>query len=539
MFTPIATAILFDYAIPDADRGLLVQVGLGLLAAAAGGLTFQLARGFALMRTETLADATTQAAVWDRLLNLPVPFFRQYSTGDLLERVSAISAIRQQLGGTTLQTLFASTVALLNLALLFYYSWQLALVAAALALVTIATTASIGASTLREVRRLQELEGNIFGLMVELLGSVAKLRVAGAEERAFAHWGKQYSQQQKLKLKVQRLTDSLTIFNQVLPALTSALLFAVATISIKTDRGDTGLSTGTFLAFYAAFGIAIAGATGLGDVASNILSAIVLWERVKPILEAVPEVDAQKTDPGQLSGKIALDRVTFSYRGGNSLVLDEVSIHAEPGEFVALVGASGSGKSTVFRLLLGFETPHSGKVCYDGQDLKKLNIHALRRQLGVVLQSSRLNSASIFENIAGSALIGMDEAWEASRQAGLADDIAAMPMQMHTVISEGGSNISGGQRQRLFIARALALKPRILLLDEATSALDNRTQALVTESLNSLQVTRIVIAHRLSTIRSADRIYVFEAGQVVQQGRFEELINSEGLFARLMQRQLA
>jgi ATP-binding cassette subfamily C protein len=234
-----------------------------------------------------------------------------------------------------------------------------------------------------------------------------------------------------------------------------------------------------------------------------------------------------------------MDHITFRYRSDGTLTLDDVSISAEPGDFIAIVGGSGSGKSTIFRLLLGFETPEFGTIYYDGQDLSGLDVDAVRRQLGVVLQNGKLMSASIFENIAGGAQITLDEAWEAARMSGLADDIAAMPMQMHTVISEGGGNISGGQRQRLLIARALALKPRILLFDEATSALDNRTQAIVSESLDKLQVTRIAIAHRLSTIRNAHRIYVLQAGRVVQQGSFEELASQEGLFAQLMARQMA
>jgi ATP-binding cassette subfamily C protein len=216
-----------------------------------------------------------------------------------------------------------------------------------------------------------------------------------------------------------------------------------------------------------------------------------------------------------------------------------VTIQAEAGEFIALVGPSGSGKSTIIRLLLGFETPEQGTIYYDGQDLSGLDISAVRRQLGVVLQNGRINNASIFENISSNALITMDEAWEAARMAGFAEDIQAMPMGMHTVISEGGTNLSGGQRQRLLISRALVLKPRILLFDEATSALDNRTQAIVSESLERLQVTRLVIAHRLSTIRKADHIYVIEAGRVVQQGTFDQLANQEGLFLKLMARQMA
>ncbi len=541
MLTPQATAILIDNAIPDSDRGLLLQVGLGLLVATFATALFRLSQGFAILRVETVSDASTQAAVWDRLLNLPVSFFRQYTTGDLQSRVTSISTIRRQLSGTTLINLISGLFALLNLALLFYYSVKLALVAVAVALVAIVVTTISGVLLVRKFRPLLELQGNIFGQTVQLINGISKLRVAGGEERAFASWSKNYSRQVKLELSTQNVEDAVALFNTVMPTLTSALLFWF-TISLLTEAqtsGESGLTIGTFLAFNTAFGTFIKGATDVSNTVSGALQVVPQWKRAQPILETVPEVNLSKADPGKLMGRITVDHVTFRYRDDGPLTLDDVSIYAEPGEFIALVGGSGSGKSTMFRLLLGFETPKAGTIYYDGQDLSGLDVDAVRRQLGVVLQTGRIMSASIFENLASGAQITLDEAWEAARMAGLADDIAAMPMEMHTVISEGGGNLSGGQWQRLLIARALVLKPRILLFDEATSALDNRTQAIVSESLDKLQVTRMVIAHRLSTIRNAHRIYVLQAGRVVQQGSFEKLASQEGLFAQLMARQMA
>jgi NHLM bacteriocin system ABC transporter ATP-binding protein len=540
MLTPQATAILIDNAIPDAKRGLLVQIALGLLAAAFGGTLFQLAQGFAIMRLETFADSSTQSAVWDRLLNLKASFFRSYSIGDLNARVSAITQIRQQLSSTVLKSIFSSLFSLLNLGLLFYYNVSLAVVASIVALVNVAVTIIFGILTLHKMRPLLELEGQLFGVIVQLINGVAKLQVAGAEVRAFAYWGKQYSHQLKLMLSTQGIEDSLAVIHKVLPALTTAVLFWLATSLLQQSQvqGGAGFSTGTFLAFNAAFGTFIGGATSLSSTVVDVLEVLPLWKRAQPILEAIPEVDSSKADPGKLSGRLVVDHLIFRYRDDGPLTLDDVSISAEPGEFIALVGPSGSGKSTLFRLLLGFDFPESGTIYYDGQDLAGLDIHAVRRQLGVVLQNSRLMSASIFENIASGALITMDEAEEAARASGFAEDIEAMPMGMHTVVSEGGTNLSGGQRQRLLIARALVLKPRILLFDEATSALDNRTQAIVSESLKRLQVTRVAIAHRLSTIRHAHRIYVLQGGRVLQQGSFEQLANQEGLFAQLMVRQM-
>lgn len=535
MLIPQATAVVIDTAIPDANRGLIVQIALGLLAASAGAAVLQFIQGLASLRLQTLSDSYTQAAVWDRLLNLRVSFLRNYATGDLQSRVSAISHMRSLLSGGIMPTLLTSFFALLNLGLLFYYSPTMALVALLVAAVTVVFTTASGVLILRQFRPLLELDGQIFGLMVQLINGVAKLRVAGAQERAFAAWAKKYTQQMQLTRHTQFLADNLGVFNTVMPTLTSVVLFW---FSWKLHLSDAHFSTGTFLAFYVAFGIFISGATNLSDTVIDILEIVTLWKRAQPILQAQPELDLGKTDPGKLLGKVQLERVNFRYRKDGSLNLDNVTITAQPGEFVALVGPSGSGKSTIFRLLLGFEIPESGTVRYDGQDLCGLDLSAIRRQLGVVLQNGRINSASIWENIAGGAVISLDEAWEAAHLAGFADDIQAMPMGMHTVVSEGATNLSGGQRQRLLIARALVLKPKILLFDEATSALDNRTQAIVSTSLEQLKVTRIVVAHRLSTIRHADCIYVIEAGRVVQQGTFAQLTHIDGLFQQLMVRQM-
>ncbi|WP_416669614.1 NHLP bacteriocin export ABC transporter permease/ATPase subunit [Egbenema bharatensis] len=536
MLVPQGTALLVDRAIPYGNSGLLLQVGLGLLAAAFGGASFQLAQAIATLRIESSSDATLQAAVWDRLLKLKTTFFRQYAIGDLNSRVSGIGAIRRKLSGTALQTIFTSFFALLNLGLLFYYSSELANLAIVLALAVLVFTTISGSLLIRKNRPLMEIEGEIFGLMVQLINAVPKLRVAGVEERAFAYWGQKYTQQLQLLRSTQQLEDAVNLFNTVMPTITMVALFWVA--SSLMDGNGTTLSAGTFLAFSVAFGIFISGVTNLSNTLIEVLDVIPLWQRSQPILAAQPEVVEHQANPGRLSGKIHIDRVSFRYREEGVLNLDEVSIEAQPGEFIALVGPSGSGKSTILRLLLGFEAPMSGTVYYDGQDLMGLDVTAVRRQLGVVLQNSRINAGSIFENIAGGALITLDEAWTAAEMSGFADDIRAMPMQMHTLVSEGGTNLSGGQRQRLIIARALALKPQILLFDEATSALDNKTQAIVSHSLDQLKVTRVVIAHRLSTIHHADRIYVLQAGRVVQQGNFEQLVKQPGLFAQLVRRQV-
>ncbi len=540
MVVPQATAVLVDQAIPFGSEGLLFQLGLALLGVAIGRVSFKFAQAVAAMRLETGSDATLQAAVWDRLLKLKTSFFRDYATGDLQSRVSSITAIRRRLSGSVLDAILSGGFALLNLGLLFYYSSRLALLALVVALIVMAVTGISGALLLKKQRPLLELDGALYGLMVQLINGVSKLRMAGAEGRAFAQWSEKYRQQLRLTLSTQRLEDAVDVFNTVMPVFTAIGLFWLATTLVDpTQTTVQGFSTGTFLAFNAAFAIFISGATSLSQTLIEVLDVIPLWMRSQPILTATPEITTQKADPGKLSGTFCVDHVTFRYREDGPLILDDVTVEAKPGEFIALVGPSGSGKSTVMRLLLGFETPQSGTVYFDGQDLSGLDVSAVRRQLGVVLQNGRINAGTIFENISGGALISLDDAWKAAEMAGFADDLRSFPMEMHTVVSEGGGNLSGGQRQRLIIARALALNPKILLLDEATSALDNRTQAIVSESLDQLNVTRVVVAHRLSTIRNADKIYVIKAGRVVQQGSFDELAAQPGTFAELIKRQLA
>ena len=543
LVTPQATMIIMDSAIPDSDRGLLLQIGLGLLVTAVATALFQLTQGFSLLRLETTTDHATQSGVWDRLLNLPVSFFREYTTGDLQSRVSTVSAIRRQLSGRNLVNLVSSLFTLFYLAQLFYYSSELAWLALGSAVVTIVVTTGAGVLLLSKVRPLLEIRGDIFGQTVQLMNGIAKLHIAGAEERAFAAWSKNFARQVKLELSTQAIEDFIILFNTLIPIATSGLLFwfTIRMLDRPQVPGAEAVtfSLGTFLAFNSAFGSFTQGTTLLSNTVTEVLQVIPQWQRTQPILQSVPEIDLTKADPGKLTGRISLDRVTFRYQLDAPLILDNISIEAAPGEFIALVGASGSGKSTILRLLLGFETPQTGSVFYDGQDLAGLDVDAVRRQFGVVLQHGQLTATSIFENIAGSGSVTLDEAWAAARMAGFAEDIEQMPMQMHTMVSEGGGNISGGQRQRLLIARALVHKPRILLFDEATSALDNATQAIVSQSLERLQVTRVVVAHRLSTIQNADRIYVLQHGRLIQQGKFAELAaNTTGLFARLMARQM-
>jgi NHLM bacteriocin system ABC transporter ATP-binding protein len=536
MVPALATGMLFNTVIPGAQRSQLLQMTAVLLACALATALFSLAQGVALLRIEGRAGSSLQAAVWDRLLGLPLSFFRPYTSGDLATRAMSIDAMRQIVSGSTVTALIGSLLALGNFLLMYWYSWRLALWATLVIAVVLAITLTGSALQLRPQREAMKLQSKAAGIVLQLLSSIAKVRVAGVEVAAFALWVRRFSEQRRQQSRARSISNWVSAFNAAVPVVSYLVIFGLALPLVSETHA---LGTGDFLAFLSAFSASTTALLGASLALLATLNTIPLYEQARPILETVPEVDLGKADPGVLTGDIEVQHALFRYAAEGPPVLRDLSCHIQAGEFVAFVGPSGSGKSTLLRLLLGFETVEAGAIYYDGQELAGLDVQAVRRQIGVVLQSGRLMSGDIFTNIVGSAALSLDEAWEAARMAGLAEDLEAMPMGMHTVVSDGATTLSGGQRQRLLIARAIVNRPRILIFDEATSALDNRTQAIVSASLERLQATRIVVAHRLSTVLNADRIFVLERGRLVQTGRYAELIDQPGPFAELARRQIA
>lgn len=537
MAIPLASAHLFDSVFPAADYRQMAQVVAILFIASLVTLLFEATRALAMLRIEGRASSDLQAAVWDRVLKLPVPFFRDYSAGDLATRINGINEIRQALSGTVVSTLISSLFSVLNVFLLFYYSTRLALVALGLVAVAVAFNVVLGAMSVRVMRQSAEAGGKVAGIVLEYLSGIAKLRITGAESRAFANWAAGFAAQKRLAMRAGSLANLSSMFGAAFPVIASAAIFAAIGGLLGQDE-STRLTTGDFIAFNAAWTVFLAGALALVKTGIDMLGIAALYERTRPILETAPEVDPAKPHPGTLLGAIELSNIGFSYAPGAPPVLDDVSLSIKAGEFVALVGSSGSGKSTLLRLMLGFEKPTHGGVYYDSHNLDEVDVGAVRRQLGVVLQGGRLMSGDIFTNIVGSTSLGLNDAWEAAAACGLDQDIKAMPMGMHSLVSDGGGTLSGGQRQRLLIARAIVNKPRIIFFDEATSALDNASQATVSASMEKLRATRVVIAHRLSTIINADRIFVLDKGRIVQCGTYRQLIDQEGLFADLAKRQM-
>ncbi|MGV7030994.1 NHLP bacteriocin export ABC transporter permease/ATPase subunit [Methylobacterium symbioticum] len=530
---PVATGILFETVIPAASRSDLLHLVAGIAALGLGGLVFELARGFLLLRVATLLNTDLEGAVWDRLLRLPAGFFRGHATGDLALRAAAINQMRDAVGGTVIGTLLSAVFSLSSLALILYYEWRLALVAVALALCEIAVMLGVNLRLLDWRRRMLDTEGRLQALSLQLIQGIAKLKVAGAEARGFGRWAPLFIERRDLDLRQHLLSARFSAFGTAFGIAGTGLMIGIVGL------GGLDIGTGRFIAFNAAYGQFMAATLALGGALPALLSLRPLYERAKPVLAATPENLGPRGAAHDLRGAVELADVVFRYQADGPAVLDGVSIHARPGEFIGIVGTSGSGKSTLMRILLGFEQPRSGSVFFDDQDQTGLDLRSVRRQMGVVLQSSRTTGGTVMENVLNGAALTEADAWEALRLAALDGDVRAMPMGLYTYVGEDGGLLSGGQRQRLLIARAVVRRPRILLLDEATSALDNGTQQAVSQGLRQLDATRIVVAHRLSTVQHADRIYVLDAGRVAEQGSYRELLERGGLFATLAYRQIA
>ncbi len=541
-FVPLATGILFDSVIPGAARGQLYQIIMALLAASLAGALFQITRGLAIVRIQGGMNAGLQAALWDRVLELPTTFFSKYTAGELTSRTMGIQAINNILSETVVTSILGGIFAVFNLLLLFYYSPKLALVAMLIVGCGCFVTGWAGKARVRHLKTATALQQKITGIVFQFISGMSKLRITGSETKAYGIWANLFSRQRQVAFKMEQIQNRLEIFNSAYPHLAVMAIFAAYAVLVFGEQTvyDEALSTGEFLAFNAAFGIFIVAAIEMSNGMLSIMTIQPYYENILPILTTLPEADDSRAAPGELQGEIEVSNVCFRYIKDGPLILNDLSIHIKAHQFVAIVGGSGSGKSTLLRLLLGFEHQEAGSIFYDSKELSGIDIRMVRRQIGVVLQNAQLMSGDLLTNIIGASVhLTIDDAWDAARAVGLAEDIEDMPMGMHTVIAEGGGGLSGGQRQRIVIARAIVHKPKILYFDEATSALDNRTQAMVTESLEKLDATRVVIAHRLSTIRNADCIFAIDHGRLMESGTYNELMEQDGYFAKLAKRQIA
>lgn len=530
MFMPRLNNILFSTVITSASMQLLYAVTIFMVCVSISTMLMGAVKALVSARIKTKMEISVQAATMMRILSLPADFFKEYSSGELFMRAQYINQLCNLLVSAGLSTGLTSLFSLIYVLQIFKYAPGLVIPALAVTGATVLLTILSSLMQMKISKRQMELFGKSTGLSYSLITGVQKIKLSGSEKRAFAKWGNLYAKQAQLSYNPPTFIKLNSVLNMAV-SLTGTLVIYYG--AVKTQ-----LSIADYYAFNTAYGMVSGAFMTLAGLALSIAQLKPILEMIKPILDTVPELSADKEVITRLSGSIELNNVSFGYCENMPLVIDDLSLKIRAGQYVAIVGKTGCGKSTLLRLLLGFERPQKGAIYYDGKDLNSIDLKSLRRKMGVVMQNGKLFQGDVYSNIVISApWLTQKEAWEAAELAGIAEDIRHMPMGMNTLISEGTGGISGGQRQRLMIARAIAPKPKILMFDEATSALDNLTQKKVSESLDTLKCTRIVIAHRLSTIRQCDRIIVLDKGKIIEDGNYQELIDKGGYFARLVERQ--
>lgn len=529
-FLPKLNDLLFSDVIVSGSYRGLVAIGIFMVSVSLSALLLTAVKSLLVSRVMNRVGTMVEAATMMRILSLPADFFKNYSSGELANRSRYVRLLVERLLEVVFTTGLTALFSLAYVSQIFTYAPALVAPATFVILSTLIVSVVSAVIQVRITREQMLLANKESGMTYALISGIQKIKLSGAEKRAFARWSRTYGESAKL------LYDP-PVFLKVNTALTMAITLA-GTIAIYYSAARSGVSVAEYYAFSVAYGMVSGAFTMLAGIALTAAQIGPILHLASPILATEPEVAEEKQVVERLMGGVELNNVTFTYNENMPNVLDGVSLKISAGQYVAIVGKTGCGKSTLMRILLGFEKPQRGGVFYDGKDIERMDLKSLRRKIGSVMQSGKLFTGDLYSNIViNNPRLTLDEAWEAAEMAGLADDIRSMPMGMFTLVSEGQGGISGGQRQRLLIARAIAPKPRILMFDEATSALDNVTQKIVSESLAKLKCTRIVIAHRLSTIKECDRIIVLDKGHIIEDGSYDELIRKNGFFAELVERQ--
>jgi len=530
MLLPYITQQIFKVVIPSKNTSLIVPIALFYGGVTVSRTLIGITVALVQSRVNTKINIAVQSAAMMRVLVMPASFFKDYSAGELASRVEYINSLCNMLQSTILSVGLSSLFSLAYITQIFAYSPGLvvpALLVTVLSCVITLVTALLG---MKLAKKSMMLSSKQSGMQYALITGVQKIRLTGAEKRAFGRWANAYAEIARISYD----PPAFLKYSGVLSAAVSSLgTLAIYYYAITTSVGVAG-----YMAFNVSFGMVSGAFTSLFGIVTTLAGIKPTLEMALPLLKTVPEAASGKRIVTKISGNIELSNVSFRYSETMPLILDNLSLKIKAGQYIAIVGQTGCGKSTLLRLLLGFETPDRGAVYYDSKDLGTLDLKSLRRNIGAVMQNGKLMQGDIYANIVVAApWLTLTDAWEAAELAGIAEDIRAMPMGMHTIISEGSGGISGGQKQRLMIARAVAPKPKIMMFDEATSALDNITQKHVSRSLDKLKCTRIVIAHRLSTIKQCDRIIVLDKGKIMEDGSYEQLIERDGYFAELIARQ--
>ncbi len=530
MIEPRVYSLVTGTILKNRNMNLMIGMAVFLLSSAFAAQLVGLVRSLLMERINTKTSQAVEASVMMRILSLPVSFFRRFSSGELSSWASSVNSLCSMILNNILSIGLSSVMSLLYVAQIFSFAPALVWPSVVIILATVIVSVTASFIQIGISRQMMKLSAEESGMSYAILNGIQKIRLSGSEKRVFARWGRLYARNARLEYNP-------PAFVKLNGVITTAVSLG-GTIVLYYLAVKTGVAENEYYAFNAAYGRVMGAFSALAGIAVSVASIRPVLEMAEPILKAEPEVAAEKQPVERLNGHIEMSHITFRYEEDTPYVLNDLSLNIRAGEYVAIVGRTGCGKSTLVRLLLGFEKPEKGAVFYDRHELESLDPRSLRKHIGVVVQNGQLFQGDIFSNITISApQLTLDEAWEAAETAGIAQDIREMPMGMQTMIPEGHGGSSGGQKQRLMIARAIAPKPKILIFDEATSALDNVTQKQVSDALDKLKCTRIVIAHRLSTIRNCDRILVMDRGAIIEEGKYEELIAKGGYFAELVERQ--
>ena len=530
MLSPVFTRWLFGNVLESGSVRVLLALAVFMVAFSCTQALFGAYHAMINNRVNIKQNIAVQAAVMNRVMSLPADFFKKYAAGELTQRASYVNSLCSLLMNSVAGTGLTAVFSLVYVGQLFLYAPTLVVPALLTSLATLIFSVITTFMQMHITREQMELSSKESGMSYSMISGIQKIKLAGAEKRMFSRWAALYTRE-----------AALTYNPPAILKLNSAIQTAISLVGwfvMYYFAYRDGVSVADYYAFNTAYAMVSSAFLSVGSIATVIAAIKPTLEMARPIMEAEPELSDGQTVVTSIRGSIELNNVSFRYAPDMPNVIDNLSLRIKAGEYVAIVGTTGCGKSTLMRLMLGFEKPQRGAIYYDRQDISRVDLKSLRRLIGTVMQDGKLFLGDIYSNIVISApQLTLDEAWEAAEIASVADDIRAMPMGMFTIVSEGQGGISGGQRQRLMIARAIAPKPKVLMFDEATSALDNVTQKKVSDAIDKLKCTRIVIAHRLSTIRHADRIIVLDKGQIIEEGTYESLIAENGFFAELVARQ--
>ena len=530
LLMPRLTATLTGAVLRSGRADALIGIAICIVCVSFSTQLLTSAQSFITSRLSIKTSLGVQASMMMRLMSLPADFFRTYSAGELRNRSQSVNQLCTILLGMVMSTGLTSLTSLMYITQIFSYTPMLVVPSLLIILITVVFST---VSTLVQIKinKLQMEDAALeSGMSYAMITGVQKIKLAGAEKRIFAKWLGLYTTGAELTYNPPMFIKINSVILSAITLISNIVLYYLAVKS--------GIGQSSYFAFTSAYGMLSGAFMSLSGMALSAARIKPILEMAEPFLKTEPETSDNREIVTSITGAVEMDHISFRYAEGLPLVIDDLSLKIKPGEYVAIVGKTGCGKSTLMRLLLGFEKPEKGSVRFDGKDINSLDLPSLRKKIGTVMQDAGLFQGDIFSNIVITApQLTLDDAWDAAEKAGIADDIRSMPMGMNTIIAEGQGGISGGQRQRLMIARAIAPKPKLLMFDEATSALDNKTQKQVSEALDAMGCTRIVIAHRLSTIKHCDRILVIDEGHIIEDGTYDELIEKKGYFAELVERQ--